>query len=292
MIVKLFQKDIHLKDKGCNTDDSTGTNITKSVNVFVKVTNRCNASCRFCSNSGSETSIAQFNESKFWYIIDELQKSDILINRINITGGEPSIVPKVVTSILNNANNYPDLHLHLNTNGLLPGSQELMRHERWDSISVSIHHYDTKRLSEIYGIRISEEALKFNGIDTSIINGSCNLIRGYIDSQDEVAKMLNFAINIGLPRLGFVSLMLVNDFCKERHIDFDQIKFQEIPHLYYLRSRNRGTDCKCSNYLYNHQGKMLEVYMRNYSNPEYCESSLMYDGQYLKQGFHNDNIIY
>lgn len=292
MTVKLFEKDIHLKDKGCNTDDSTGNVIPKSVNIFVKVTNFCNASCRFCSNAGSQNSITQFNESKFWYIIDELQKSGILINRINITGGEPSLVPKVVTSILNNANNYPDLHLHLNTNGLLSGSQELMRHERWDSISVSIHHYDTERLSEIYGIRISEEALKFNGIDTSIINGSCNLIRGYIDSQEEVEKMLNFAINIGLPRLGFVSLMPVNDFCIERHIDFDRIKFQEIPHLYYLRSRNRGTDCKCSNYLYNHQGKMLEVYMRNYSNPEYCESSLMYDGQYLKQGFHNDNIIY
>jgi hypothetical protein len=37
---------------------------------------------------------------------------------------------------------------------------------------------------------------------------------------------------------------------------------------------------------------MIEVYMRNYCNPAYCESSLMYDGQYLRQGFQSDNIIY
>lgn len=126
----------------------------------------------------------------------------------------------------------------------------------------------------------------------NIVNASCNLIRGYIDSDSEVKKMLQFAISLGLPRLGFVSLMKVNDYCREHYVDFDEIIFEAIPHLYFTESRNRGTDCKCSNYLYNHNGKILEVYMRNYANPNYCESSLMYDGQYLRQGFHDDNIIY
>jgi hypothetical protein len=36
----------------------------------------------------------------------------------------------------------------------------------------------------------------------------------------------------------------------------------------------------------------LEIYMRNYCNFHYCESSLLYDGAYLRQGFHDDNIIY
>jgi hypothetical protein len=32
--------------------------------------------------------------------------------------------------------------------------------------------------------------------------------------------------------------------------------------------------------------------MRNYMNPNYCESSVVFDGQHLRQGFHDNNIIY
>lgn len=59
-----------------------------------------------------------------------------------------------------------------------------------------------------------------------------------------------------------------------------------------MGSHDRGKDCKCSNYLYNNGGQVLEVYMRHYANYQYCESSLLYDGQHLRQGFHDDNIIY
>lgn len=217
-----------------------------------------------------------------------------MVNRVNISGGEPSIVLDVVNRILEQASvkRYEDIHLHLNTNGLLPASQALMRHHRWNSISMSLHHYDKDILSAIYGTKILEDAFCFNGVNMNLVNASCNLIRGYIDNSTDVEKILRFAISLGLPRLGFVALMKVNDYCRENYVDFDEIDFETIPHLYFTESRNRGSDCKCSNYLYNHNGRILEVYMRNYANPNYCESSLMFDGQYLRQGFHDDNIIY
>jgi molybdenum cofactor biosynthesis enzyme MoaA len=235
-----------------------------------------------------------FDHDKFRRIVDELMANGIMINRINITGGEPSVVPDIVNEILNHANDakYQGIHLHLNTNGLTAASQKLMTNQRWDSISVSLHHYNSAKLSEIYGISIAPESLSFHNIDINKVNGSCNLLRGYIDSPKEVEKMLNFAISIGLPRLGFVSLMRVNDYCRANYVDFSEIDFETIPHMYFTESRNRGADCKCNNYLYNNDGKMIEVYMRNYCNPAYCESSLMYDGQYLRQGFQSDNIIY
>lgn len=201
---------------------------------------------------------------------------------------------ETVSHILENAGSekYRNIHLHLNTNGLLPASQEMMRHPRWNSISMSLHHYDREKMSEIYGVPIPEKALNFENIDLERVNASCNLIQGYIDSPAEVENMMKFAVSLRLPRLGFVALMKVNDYCRSRYVDFDEINFASIPHLYFTESRNRGADCKCTNYLYNHKGKILEVYMRNYANPNYCESSLMYDGQYLRQGFHDDNIIY
>ena len=38
--------------------------------------------------------------------------------------------------------------------------------------------------------------------------------------------------------------------------------------------------------------KVLEIYHRNYSNFRYCESSLVYDGEFFRQGFHEDNIVW
>ena len=152
--------------------------------------------------------------------------------------------------------------------------------------------YDLGKLSEIYGCTIPEKAFQFEGIDLQKVNVSCNLLKCYIDSPFEAQRMLDFALELGIPRIGFVALMKVNDYCKERFIDLEDIQIDSIPHVYFTKSMNRGKDCKCSNYLYNKDLKILEIYMRNYANPQYCESSLVYDGEYLRQGFHQDNTIY
>ncbi len=291
MKVKLFDKDIEIKEYGCMRGHSPANRIPRSVNIFIKVTNACNARCRFCSNAGNRDVVAPFDHKKLWQVVDELRRLNILVNRINITGGEPSVAGETVNLILQRAGDYPYIHMHLNTNGLLKTSQNLMRNGRWDSISVSLHHYDSEKLSDLYGVAIPAGAPDFSGVDIAKVNASCNLIKGFIDSDAEVERMMKYAISLGLPRLGFVALMRVNEFCHSHYVDYSDIDFSNIPNMYFTESRNRGSDCKCSNYLYNHQGKILEIYMRNYCNPLYCESSLLYDGIYFRQGFHNDNII-
>lgn len=292
--MEIFGKEIQLRRTGCNLTDEPGKPISPFVNLFVKVTKGCNARCLFCSNADTIPPSKCFDTNKLIRIIVELQKVGIKVNRVNITGGEPSIVPAIVNEILQQVedNHLDSVHLHLNTNGLLPQSQELMRHPRWDSISMSLHHYDIDKLSELYGCKIHEDAFKFEGVNKQKLNVSCNLIKGYIDNPKEAHKMLDFALELGIPRIGFVALMKVNDYCKERFIDLEDIHIDTIPHVYFTKSMNRGKDCKCSNYLYNKDLKILEIYMRNYANPLYCESSLMFDGEYLRQGFHDNNIIY
>lgn len=290
----IFEKEIAIKSHGCNVMDEPGQRIVPSVNLFVKVTKGCNAHCQFCSNANSTNASSAFNIPKLINVIKELKGKGICVNRINITGGEPSVVSPLVCKILDNIeeNGFDDVHLHLNTNGILPQSQELMRHHRWDSISMSLHHYDTAKLSELYGCRISESAFDFEGIDLQKVNSSCNLVKGYIDNAEEAHKMLDFNLDLGIPRIGFVALMKVNDYCREHFVDLEDIHLDSIPHVYFTKSMNRGSDCKCSNYLYNRDLKILEIYMRNIANPNYCESSLVYDGEYLKQGFHQNNIIF
>jgi molybdenum cofactor biosynthesis enzyme MoaA len=292
--MQIFGKEIQIKENGCNNVDFVGGKIPPSVNIFVKVTNWCNCHCQFCSNAKSNYSVANFNLPKLLRIVQETQIKGIGINRINITGGEPSIVSNLIQEILEefNKDNLKNIHIHLNTNGLLPQSQMLMKNQRWNSISISLHHYDNKKLTEICGIEVSEKVLSFENIDKNKINVSCNLIKGYIDSTTEIHKMLDFTLELNIPRIGFVSLMKINDFCKNHYVDFDDIEFKTIPNVYFTNSLNRGRDCKCSNYLYNKDARILEIYNRNYVNQAYCESALLFDGQYLRQGFHNENIIY
>ena len=292
--MEAFGKEIQIKRFGCNCLDEPGQPIGPSVNLFVKVTKSCNARCLFCSNAETSMPSAPFNVRKLLEIIRELKAAGIRVNRVNITGGEPSVVSTLVEEILQKMgdSDFSDVHLHLNTNGLLPQSQRLMRHPRWDSISMSLHHYDLSKLSELYGCVIPNKAFDFEGIDRQRLNASCNLIKGYIDSPEKASKMLDFALELGLPRIGFVALMKVNAFCQDHFVDLEDIHLDTLPHVYFTKSMDRGSDCKCSNYLYNKNLKILEIYMRNYANPRYCESSLVYDGEYLRQGFHQNNIIY
>lgn len=292
--MEAFGKEIQIKRFGCNCLDEPGQPVEPSVNLFVKVTKSCNARCLFCSNAETSMPRMPFNVPKLLEIIRELKAAGISVNRVNITGGEPSVVSALVEEILQKMEDpdFTDLHLHLNTNGLLPQSQRLMRHPRWDSISMSLHHYDLSKLSELYGCVIPNKAFDFEGIDRQRLNASCNLIKGYIDSPEEASKMLDFALELGLPRVGFVALMKVNAFCQDHFVDLEDIHLDTLPHVYFTKSMDRGSDCKCSNYLYNKNLKILEIYMRNYANPQYCESSLVYDGEFLRQGFHQNNIIY
>lgn len=290
----IFGKEVAIKRFDCNQFGIPGHEIAPSVNLFVKVTKGCNAKCLFCSNACAKDIGTKFNQSKLFEIIQEIRLQGIAIHRINITGGEPSTVPHLVQSILDECSkeNYQDIHLHLNTNGLLPQSQELMKHLRWDSISMSLHHYDTGKLSQLYGTPIPPRAFTFEGIAMDKVNVSCNLIKAYIDCAKEAHQMLDLTLALGVPRIGFVALMEVNDYCKKHYVDIKEIQLESIPHLYFTNSMNRDKDCKCSNYLYNKGAKILEIYTRNYMNSHYCDSSLVYDGEYLRQGFHPNNFIY
>ncbi len=289
-----FVNNICVKKYNCDLLNIKGGPILPSVNIFVKITNRCNAHCLFCSNNAAKESSLKFDINKLFDIIKEIKHSGIIVNRLNITGGEPTLDPDLINSILEgmDQNDYSNIHLHLNTNGLTHNARGIMQNPRWDSISMSLHHYDIQKLSSLYGCSIDGSFLNFDGINLDCLNLSCNLIKGYIDSTEEVAKMLDFAIEIGVRRIGFVALMRINSYCSKYYVGLDAIEIESIPHVYFIKSMSRGSNCKCSNYLYNKDAKVLEIYMRNYANPLYCESSLVYDGEYLRQGFHGDNIIY
>lgn len=293
--MKLFGKEIELQEYSCSGLLGIARKMRPFVNLYVKVTDGCNAHCRFCCNAGKSKSPV-FNLSKLFECIEEINRRGIRLNRICLTGGEPSLCYDRVGEIVKFVREAPyctSTQLQLNTNGLSVESHRLMRLHRPDVISISLHHYDVERLQEIYGSKITADIADYRGVDPRKLNVSCNLIKGYIDNAEEVKKYLDFVASNGIRTVGFVSLMKINDYCRERFIDYSEIEFDSIPNLILTRERHHEFHCKCCNYLYRSvNGSMVEVYMRANLVPEYCASSLLYDGEYLRQGFHNDNIIY
>jgi molybdenum cofactor biosynthesis enzyme MoaA len=124
------------------------------------------------------------------------------------------------------------------------------------------------------------------------IHLSCNLIKGYIDSPDEIKKYLDNAANLGIKDVGFVSLMPVNEYCKEHFIDYNDINFDNIEEMFSSTDYNYDDRCRCRNYLYlSNDGTPIKIYVRYYVDGNFCLSTLVYDGKNLKQGFRGSIII-
>ena len=291
--MELFGKNVLIRAKGCSYGNSTPDDIPPMVNLYVKVTNRCNASCRFCCNTKHSYN-REFNIDKLFCVIDEVRHQNIRVNRINITGGEPSMEAGFVERILKKMEEKPylDIPLQLNTNGLSSEAYTLMRHPRWDAISLSLHHYRKEVLANIYGTEVSKTTINVEGIDRQILSCSCNLIRGYIDCEEEITKMMDYVISLRIHNMGFVVLMPSNQYCKTHYIGYKDINMLSISGIIKTKEQKNGNYCCCENYLYRNNYGALDVYIRQTTDPQYCSSSLLFDGMYLRQGFHDDNIIY
>lgn len=293
--MKLFGRDLELQSHSCSGLLGRTRQSRPFVNLYVKVTNGCNARCRFCCNVGS-SDVKMFNLPKLTECIEEVGRSGMQLNRICLTGGEPSLYAERVNDIIQFVEDSPVCHstqLQLNTNGLSADAQRLMKNKRIDVVSVSLHHYDMDKLREIYGCNEVPDMPVLPRFAPGKLNVSCNLIKEYIDSAEEVKKYLDFVASKGIRTVGFVSLMKKNDYCREKFIDYSEIDFGLIPNLILTRERCHDDHCKCRNYIYKaDNGAMVEVYMRENLYPEYCASSLLFDGENLRQGFDNDNIIY
>ena len=274
--MKLFDKDIVLQRYRCSGHLQRLQLSRPFVNLYVRVTDGCNAHCRFCCNEGNR-GCSPFRLDKVIDSIKEINQSGIRLNRVCLTGGEPGIDVNMVNDIIQ-AIDSGHTQLQLNTNGLSADSRRLMKLDRIDVISVSLHHYQKDKLSEIFGTEVRDDFASFPGVDRRKLNVSCNLMRGYIDNADEVKKYLDFVASKGIRTVGFVSLMKVNEYCRDKFIDYSEIDFGSIPHLLLTRERHHGDNCKCRNYIYRAEnGMMMEVYMRENLDPQYCASSLLFD---------------
>lgn len=298
MKITLFGKELNLKDHECSLNGSTPAKRVPSINLYVNMTNECNAHCKFCCNEKNRGRKIPFNVEKFKAIISGVS-CQIPINKISFTGGEPTLgctssdygalfeCVKAVKLF------DPEIFTVINTNGIHLNYLDEMA-PYFDSIALSRHFYHDKQNMEIFessNVATEADILSFKNKDKLHI--SCNLQKGYIDSSKKIRLFLEHVASLGVSDVGFVSLMPANDYCKKHFIDFADIQFN-FDGIYRTKDWNYESHCRCRNYIYiPSEGSVdfVKVYSRYYCDPKFNMSTLVYDGEFLGAGFDGEIII-
>ena len=281
----LFDKHIELKSYSCSLNDFDAQPIeTPYVNLYVRFKG-CNANCVFCEYKDSAN---EFDFEKFDETLSKL-KSQIKVNKISLTGGEPTFNLKKLYKVIEIIKkHFPDTFMVLNTNGfkLLNICQD-DKIKYFDSISISRHHYIDKINNEIFGFNaISKKDLKML-TNKEVFHLSCNLIKKYIDKEKEIYKYLDFANYLKIYDVGFVSLMKVNDYCNNNFIDFSSLNLNNN-RMFKTKEWKNFDKCKCNNYLYipkELENEVIKVYSRCSLKPDDASNLIVWDGENLKHGF-------
>lgn len=267
------------------------------VAIYVRVVNDCQANCKFCEfkNIGP----GKFDINKFVKVLTTIRK-EVRIAKVSFTGGEPTINLKLLEKCLNIVKEIdPTIFTITNTNGLCLAALTDM--ETLDNISLSRHHYRDAEHMKIVGTTQIASTRTLKTVNKEKIHLSCNLIRGYIDSPDQVKKYLEHAARLGLYDVGFVGLMKVNQYCKQHYVPFpyfDRNCFDSniVCNKIWKRKEGEKTVCTCRNLLYlpSFGNRIVTFYYRERCKHEACSTvdrDLYFDGQTLKKGFYGKPLM-
>lgn len=270
--IKVFDELIPVKNYLCSSNPKDMLKGNYKFNLYIKITDYCNASCKFCSNQNSVPKEENIDLNKLEKVLKELNDKNIL-GRVSITGGEPLLYIDRLNKVLNKVyETIPNALVTINTNGInFNQIKNLESLSKIEGIHISRHHYDDKINDDQFGVKtatVKEIKELLGSVENKrLIRLNCLLIKGQIDNLEEVSKYLDMAGDLGIFRVGFVSLMPTNQYCKDNYIDFNDIfknmnsKFLSTNHFY------DSDICECCNGIYlSKSGNMVEYYARMTKN--------------------------
>ena len=291
--IELFGKEIPLRTHYCHLNGEEGSKVNEPyVNLYVR-SKFCNSKCKFCTFAEDAS---HYNEIKYIEVLKEI-KSKIKIRKIAFTGGEPTLYWDKFKSAVSIAKEIsPDSSITMNTDGFrIKQLFEDPISNIFDYIHISRHHYNDDVNNEIFQTKTpTYDELKWaqeKTINKNQIQLSCNLIKNYIDSKDEVYKFMEWTNSLEINNIGFVSLMPVNKWSMDNYIKFNindliSDRFNVTKEWSYKES------CQCTNYIYIPEDlrSTIRVYYKNTYRPFDINETIIFDGENVKLGFEGEII--
>ena len=297
--IKIFNEEILVYNALCSTNKDLVKETQPSLKLYIKLTDNCNADCKFCSNKG-HCDYKNIDLSKLEFVINYLNSKNYL-HGISITGGEPLTNPDklfLLLDIIYKIN--PNLEIQISTNGL--NLKELKNYDKinkLESIHISKHHYNDSINNEIFNsnkVAKSQDIIDLEDFleDKRIININTLVMKDYINNLKEIKKMLNHVANLGVYKNGFVSLMKCNEYAKAQFINFNDI-FNNLDDSFLLGHHfYRKEYCECIDCIYlTNNNKLIEFYARmvKESNCPYINQLVYSTNNELRANF-SGKILY
>lgn len=266
------------------------TPVDTYVNLYVKLTDHCNANCKFCTFKNHKDKLT-FDKYKFFYVLSQIQKN-VRIAKVSFTGGEPTTFTNELVDAIKMVHEFnPDIEIHVSTNGFL--LEPLIPIANYiTSFAISRHHYDDDENKKIFSPdstffpKLSDIRQFVKLVGKNKVHISCNLMKDYIDIEEHIYKFLTVvSAETGANDFGFVGLMNLTDYAVIHNVSIDEIDFESIENTQLSREYANKKICKCRNYLsIMPDGEIVKFYVRQTFANE-CENMLVFDKNELKFGF-------
>lgn len=294
MIIKLFDKDVLVKDVSCGMNGNPGHPYKDlRVNLYTCLTHKCNTNCKFCTYHYNDS--MSFDLEKWKSCVDEIVEK-VGIFKASFTGGEPTLNYDILLECLEYLKKKDkNIFTIINTNGT--NLNKLVDLNCLENIALSRHSILDAENIKIFGnelVPTLETIQHFK--DKDKLHLSCNLIKGYVDSDKKIKEYLEKCSEVGVKDVGFVSLMPINEYAEKNSIDFSDIDFkftdEFIVNQFFDRVMDDKCVCKCRNYMFlGSNGNIVTAYSRYYVDQSYTDGALVYMDNNLKQGFTGPIIL-
>jgi molybdenum cofactor biosynthesis enzyme MoaA len=300
--INILGKEVKVKGYICSAD---GVNYPEKpddtqLQLSVLTTSFCPANCAFCIAKGTKE-VNKIDVDTFSLVMRKLKEENV-VRGVKITGGEPFTDIKLLNEVVNILFDVfgLELELSISTNGMgLMKMHEIDKLSYLETIHLSRHHYDDNINKKIFGndsvpdtkeLKEIVDSVKYK--DLFVMN--CMLLKDYINSPKEAHKFLDYAIEINVPKVAFMSCTPVNEYAKSQTIPYETALKEGDETLLFTRGFNDYDFCRCRDGVYvSEDGRIVEFYGRstNAFSCDYCRS-LVYDtDNHLKVGF-SDTIIF
>ena len=300
--INILGKPITVKNYICSADGINYKEKPENIKLqlFVNMLTFCPANCRFCVAKNTKQQ-KKIDIDKFKSVM-KLLKAEDRIRGIKITGGEPfydiDLLNEVISAIYDIFGYETEVAISTNGTGL-ENLKKIKDLEHIETIHLSRHHYDDNVNRELFeNIKnIPDKKLLKDIIgsvsykDIFVLN--CILLKDYINSPEEAHKFMDFAIDIGAPKVGFMTCSPVNGYAKEQSIPYEAVIKEDDPALLFTRGFFDYDYCHCSDGVYSSEdGRIVEFYGKSTKMEDYAYCrGLVYDADdNLKDGF-GGNII-
>ena len=300
--INILGKPITVKNYICSADGINYKEKPENIKLqlFVNMLTFCPANCRFCVAKNTKQD-KKIDIDKFKSVM-KLLKAEDRIRGIKITGGEPFYDIELLNEVLSAIYDIfgYQMEVAISTNGTgLENLKKIKDLEHIETIHLSRHHYDDNVNRELFGnIKNIPDKKSLKSIidsvsykDIFVLN--CILLKDYINSPEEAHKFMDFAIDIGAPKVGFMTCSQVNGYAKEQSIPYEAVIKEDDPALLFTRGFFDYDYCHCSDGVYSSEdGRIVEFYGKSTKMEDYAYCrGLVYDADdHLKDGF-GGNII-